>query len=269
MRLHAFAGGMEDLDGGDQLASEFAAHVNQLALKAPLQHRRPSPLEPPTAAVAAQMDALQINDWPEPDAGVNTALAFAKPYQCEDLVTAAPLQGGLDASTPLPLPTPRFSRRGSSSSKNGSSDSRQGSSSSGSSVSETLVRSWSAREAWLTPQEFAAELHSTTYAPLLGCDSWRACSTMVFPPTRVGHRAVQAVEVLAGSKARRGNDSSSHSSSSNHSSSSSSSSAHRRGGDGDAGLQRFTYTFVLERITSGPYRDCWLTVGVRPGNYSV
>jgi len=61
-------------DGGDQLASEFAAHVNQLALKAPLQHRRPSPLEPPTAAVAAQMDALQINDWPEPDAGVNTAV---------------------------------------------------------------------------------------------------------------------------------------------------------------------------------------------------
>jgi hypothetical protein len=61
-------------DGGDQLASEFAAHINQLALKAPLQHRRPSPLEPPTAAVAAQMDALQINDWPEPDAGVHTAV---------------------------------------------------------------------------------------------------------------------------------------------------------------------------------------------------
>jgi hypothetical protein len=44
---------------------------------------------------------------------------------------------------------------------------------------ETLVRSWGAHEAWLTPQEFAAQLHSSTYAPLLGCDSWRACSTMV------------------------------------------------------------------------------------------
>jgi hypothetical protein len=55
--------------GADRLASEFSAHLNQLSLKMPLQHRRPSPLDPPTAAVAAQLDALQINDWPEPDAG--------------------------------------------------------------------------------------------------------------------------------------------------------------------------------------------------------
>jgi hypothetical protein len=61
-------------DSADQLASEFAAHVNTLSLKAPLQHRRPSPLDPPTATVAAQMDALQINDWPQPDAGVHTAV---------------------------------------------------------------------------------------------------------------------------------------------------------------------------------------------------
>lgn len=47
----------------DSLASEFSAHINELSLKAPLQHRRPSPLDPPTAAVAAQLDALQINDW--------------------------------------------------------------------------------------------------------------------------------------------------------------------------------------------------------------
>lgn len=126
-------------------------------------------------------------------------LAFAKPYQCEDLVTAAPLQGGVDTPA-LPLPSPRFSKRGSSSngSKAGgssskasssgtSSGSNDGSSSSGSGSGggkgsgeqQQLVRSWSAREAWLTPQEFAAELHSSTYAPLLGCDSWRACSTMV------------------------------------------------------------------------------------------
>lgn len=57
------------------MASEFAQHINALSLKAPLQHRRPSPLEPPTAAVAAQMDALQINDWPEADAGVHTAVS--------------------------------------------------------------------------------------------------------------------------------------------------------------------------------------------------
>jgi hypothetical protein len=117
-----------------------------------------------------------------------TQLAFAKPYQCEDLVTAVPLQGGVDAS-PLPLPTPRFSH-GSSSSKGGSNGSADHSTSSSSSDQhsstegsdpQTLVRSWSAREAWLTPQEFASELHSSTYAPLLGCDSWRACSNMVRP----------------------------------------------------------------------------------------
>lgn len=112
-------------------------------------------------------------------------LAFAKPYQCEDLVAAAPLQGGVDASPVLPLPTPRFTRGGSSSKSGGGGSSSGGASSSSagssdsSSSRQTLVRSWSAREAWLTPQEFATELHSSTYAPLLGCDSWRACSTMV------------------------------------------------------------------------------------------
>jgi hypothetical protein len=72
----------------------------------------------------------------------------------------------------------------------------------------------------------------------------------VFPPTRAANRAVQAVEIIANSKAA-----------SKAGSSSSSGSQEQ--------LQRFTYTFVLERITSGPYRDCWLTVGVRPGNYAV
>jgi hypothetical protein len=77
-------------------------------------------------------------------------------------------------------------------------------------------------------------------------------AAQVFPPSRVGSRAVQAVEVLANSKFSQ-----------QHSSSSSGSS------DSKDHLQRFTYTFVLERITTGPYRDCWLTVGVRPGNYAV
>lgn len=75
-----------------------------------------------------------------------------------------------------------------------------------------------------------------------------ALLTQVFPPSRVGHRAVQAVEVLANS-----------------------SSGGRKAGSSGSNehLQRYTYTFVLERITSGPYRDCWLTVGVRPGNYAM
>jgi hypothetical protein len=89
----------------------------------------------------------------------------------------------------------------------------------------------------------------------------------VFPPSRVGHRAVQAVEVLANSSrgAAHGPQQPNGSSSSN--------GGRQAGSSGSNGgqehLQRYTYTFVLERITSGPYRDCWLTVGVRPGNYAM
>ncbi len=36
--------------------------------------------------VAAQLDALQRNDWPEPDAGVAVAFAFSKPYDAESLL---------------------------------------------------------------------------------------------------------------------------------------------------------------------------------------
>lgn len=82
----------------------------------------------------------------------------------------------------------------------------------------------------------------------------------VFPPTRVGHRAVQAVEVLANSRAAAAAAAAKTPPNGSNSSSSNGGKDH---------LQRFTYTFVLERITSGPYRDCWLTVGVRPGNYAV
>jgi len=41
---------------------------------------------PPTAVVAAQMDALQMNDWPDPDAGIRTAFLFSKPYECESMI---------------------------------------------------------------------------------------------------------------------------------------------------------------------------------------
>uniref|UniRef100_A0A383VGZ6 Uncharacterized protein n=1 Tax=Tetradesmus obliquus TaxID=3088 RepID=A0A383VGZ6_TETOB len=231
--------------GGDRLASEFSAHLNQLSLKAPLQHRRPSPLDPPTAAVAAQLDALQINDWPELDAGVHTALAFAKPYECERLLTAAPQAAGSS-----PRPSSRLAGRRRSSSSGDDSPAGTESSSPISDGCSSRVRSWAAQEQWLTPAEFSELLHSPPYDVLLGCDTWRACSEMVFPATRVGQRAVQAVEVLASTR---------------HSSSSSSSA----GDAGADGLQRFTFTFCLELIHTGPYKGCWMTVGVRPGNYAV
>ena len=36
--------------------------------------------------VAAQLDALQRNDWPEADAGISVAFAFSKPHGAESLL---------------------------------------------------------------------------------------------------------------------------------------------------------------------------------------
>lgn len=41
---------------------------------------------PPTTVVAAQMDALQMNDWPDTDSGVRTAFLFSKPFECETMI---------------------------------------------------------------------------------------------------------------------------------------------------------------------------------------
>lgn len=40
---------------------------------------------PPNVAVAAQLDALQRNDYPETDAGVQVAYRFTKPAGCEQM----------------------------------------------------------------------------------------------------------------------------------------------------------------------------------------
>lgn len=71
--------------GGRELASEFSQLVNSAGIASPLANRRPSHMLPPNAVVSAQLEALQRNDWPEPDAGVRAAFAFAKPLHAEDL----------------------------------------------------------------------------------------------------------------------------------------------------------------------------------------
>jgi hypothetical protein len=71
---------------GTTLATEFSQHINAAGLLRPLPHRSPTPMLSPTAAVAAQMDALQMNDWPDTDAGVRTAFLFSKPYGCESMI---------------------------------------------------------------------------------------------------------------------------------------------------------------------------------------
>ena len=42
----------------------------------------------PTAVVAATMDAMQRNDYPDTDAGVKTAFLFSKPDGVEGLIAS-------------------------------------------------------------------------------------------------------------------------------------------------------------------------------------
>lgn len=109
---------------GHDMASEFAAYVLSSGAASPAHRRKPSHLMPPTEVktecadwaiekarvwrsikinslwldrhealmsttlqvVAAQLDALQRNDWPEADAGVRAAFAFSKPAGAEELL---------------------------------------------------------------------------------------------------------------------------------------------------------------------------------------
>lgn len=78
--------GCDMLVAGTALASEFSQHINQTGMRRPLEQRGPTPMLPPTAVVAGQMDALQMNDWPDPDSGVRTAFLFSKPFECETMI---------------------------------------------------------------------------------------------------------------------------------------------------------------------------------------
>lgn len=68
-----------DLSSPDDLASEFHRHLNASNLDQP-QITGPSHLLPPTTVVTAQMNALQRNDYPHTDAGLQTCFLFSKPF---------------------------------------------------------------------------------------------------------------------------------------------------------------------------------------------
>lgn len=191
--------------GGD-ITAEFAAYVLESGASFPTQRRNPSHLMPPTEVVAAQLDALQRNDWPEADAGVTVAFAFTKPDGAEALLPGE--------------------------------------------VSNGAAAAWGGADPWLRFPEFSNQLHSPPFAVLLGFDSWQAISPMTFPQQREGQRALQAVEVTA----------------------------LRRPGDplltptsraSGSKMRQYTFTFCLERINSGPFKDCWMTVGCRVGDYAT
>lgn len=86
-------------DEGSALASQFQSFINQQGLPSLLRDRRPTHLMSPLACIAAQMDALQLNDWPEKDAGVQTAFAFAKSEEA-----AEPLSPQVGAALRMAVP---------------------------------------------------------------------------------------------------------------------------------------------------------------------
>lgn len=180
---------------GADLARDFSRFVNEKGASPPLHNRRPSHLLPPTAAIAAQLDALQLNDWPDRAAGIQTAFLFSKPYGCEEMVTGPPLP--------------------------------------------SHARSWHGREEWLSLKEFTGMLQSQDYKALINCESWQAMSPMVFPSTRACTKAVQAVEVTP-----------------------------QRSAGSSTAKRSHTFTFCLEHVTQGPYKGCWMTVGLRIGDYA-
>lgn len=95
----------------------------------------------------------------------------------------------------------------------------------------THARSWFGKEEWLDFKDFVAMVNSSPYNILVNCERWKTVSELVFPSRRA-ERAVQAIEVVSREEKR----------------------SHR-------------FTFLLERIQQGPYKGCWMTYGVRYGDY--
>mmetsp|Transcript_13668 Transcript_13668/g.18741 ORF Transcript_13668/g.18741 Transcript_13668/m.18741 type:complete len:255 (+) Transcript_13668:91-855(+) len=101
--------------------------------------------------------------------------------------------------------------------------------------SQTHVRSWEAKETWLTKAEFVEAVSSHPYRAFLTTTQWQPASALQFHG-KGDLQALQAIQIV--SKI-----------------------------DGED--KRFTFTFCLAKVESGPYNNCWMTVGVRSGNYAV
>ena len=89
----------------------------------------------------------------------------------------------------------------------------------------------------------------------------QAVSDMKFLRTRSGEHAVQAVSIQARQASIDGAIEGSEGADR----------GWRRGGflaPQRSGLRSYTFTFCLERVAKGPYKDCWMTVGLRCGDYA-
>ena len=87
---HIIPCAQQSSEDANTVAAEFARLLNEreaagIATPNEFQHRRPSHLLSPIRAVASVLTALQRNNYPEPDAGVETAFSFTKPWKDGEL----------------------------------------------------------------------------------------------------------------------------------------------------------------------------------------
>lgn len=97
------------------------------------------------------------------------------------------------------------------------------------------ARAWMATESYLSFEQFVAHIKESQYGPIINCLNWEATSSIFFHG-RGDCRAVQAVKVTS---------------------------------ETGCGYQReYTYTFCLEKICRGPYKDIWMVCGVKLADYA-
>lgn len=99
----------------------------------------------------------------------------------------------------------------------------------------SAARGWDAAERYLTLKEFGNVVRDPMYSSLLNFSEWEMVSPMVFhgPGDK---RGLQAVKVMSHSE--------------------------------DGEQVKRVYTFCLEKVLSGAYKDCWMVVGLRVGDYA-
>mmetsp|Transcript_19285 Transcript_19285/g.23024 ORF Transcript_19285/g.23024 Transcript_19285/m.23024 type:complete len:274 (-) Transcript_19285:168-989(-) len=115
--------------------------------------------------------------------------------------------------------------------------------------SHSSVHAWTGSEQYVPMEGFSKVFDSTPYASLLHCEGWTPASPMKFMGSGQDgdSRAVQAVSIQAIDPScvveadicrKQGR------------------------------LRNYKFTFCLRKVKSGPYKDCWMTVGVRSGDYA-
>jgi hypothetical protein len=93
---------------------------------------------------------------------------------------------------------------------------------------------------------------------------------MKFPRTRSGEHAVQAVTVFARRPPGDGAPGAAGGGAAGAAAGAAAAAEAPAGAQplGGPGLRAYTFTFCLERVLAGPYKDCWMTVGLRCGDYA-